>query len=58
MKNNMSQVDRIVRAFIAVLFGILVVGRVVSGTLAIILAIVAFVFLFTAVVRFCPLNSL
>lgn len=58
MKNNMSQVDRIVRAVIAVVFGILVTAKVVSGTLAIILAVVAVVFLFTALVGFCPLYTL
>lgn len=58
MKNNMSQVDRIVRAVIAVFFGILVAAKIVSGTLAIILAVVAVVFLFTALVGFCPLYTL
>jgi len=58
MKNNMSQLDRIVRAVIAVLFGILVAANVVSGTLAIILVVLAVVFLFTALVGFCPLYTL
>lgn len=58
MKSNMSQADRIVRAVIAVLFGVLVAAKVVSGALAIILAVVAVVFLFTALVGFCPLYTL
>lgn len=58
MKSNMGQLDRIVRAVVAVVFGVLVLGNFVSGTLAIILAVVAVIFLFTALVGFCPLYTL
>ncbi len=58
MKKNMSQLDRVLRAVIAVLFGVLVLGNFVSGTLAIVLMVVAIIFLFTALVGFCPLYTL
>lgn len=54
MFNNMSTVDRIIRVVIAaVLIWMYFTGRA-SGALAIVLLIVAAVFLFTSVRGFCP----
>jgi hypothetical protein len=58
MKNNMSSMDRIIRTVIAVIFGILIFAKLVTGTLAIILGVVAVIFLVTALIGFCPLYSL
>ena len=58
MKNNMSSMDRIVRAVVAVIIGVLIFTNVVSGTLAIILGVVAVIFLVTALIGFCPLYTL
>ncbi len=55
MNTNMGKVDRIVRAIIAVIFGILYFTGVISGTTGIILLIVGIVFLLTAFIGFCPL---
>jgi hypothetical protein len=58
MKNNMSSMDRIIRGIVAAIIGIFIFGNMVTGTLAIILGIVAVVLLVTALVGFCPLYSL
>jgi hypothetical protein len=58
MKNNMSSMDRIIRTVLAVIFGILIFAKLITGTLAIILGVVAVIFLVTALIGFCPLYSL
>jgi hypothetical protein len=58
MKNNMSSTDRIIRVVIAGLFGVLIFANVVNGTLAIILGVIAVVFLVTALIGFCPLYAI
>lgn len=55
MKSNVSNLDRIVRVLIAVVVGILYYTNVISGTLAIVLGIVAVIFLATSLINFCPL---
>lgn len=57
MKRNMSDIDRIVRVVLAVVFAYLYFGGVVVGTLGIILVVLGAVFLLTAVVGFCPLYA-
>ena len=57
-KNNMSSMDRIIRTVVAVIIGVLIFTNVVSGTLAIILGVVAVIFLVTALIGFCPLYTL
>lgn len=55
MKKNMGNIDRIIRVSLAVLVVILYFANVISGTWAVILGIVALVFLLTSFVGFCPL---
>ena len=55
MKKNMGNIDRIIRVSLAVLVAVLYFANVISGTWAIILGIVALVFLLTSFVGFCPL---
>jgi hypothetical protein len=50
--------DRIIRAVVAVIIGVLIFTNVVSGTLAIILGVVAVIFFVTALIGFCPLYTL
>ena len=57
MKRNMSNIDRIVRLVISALFAYLYFGGVVTGTLGVILLVLAGVFTLTAVVAFCPLYA-
>ena len=57
MKRNMSNIDRIVRVVVAALFAYLYFGGIVTGTLGIVLVVLAAVFTFTAIVAFCPLYA-
>lgn len=55
MKKNMGSADKIVRIIVALIIGGLYFSNAISGTMAIVLAILAVVFLATAFVGFCPL---
>ncbi|ATA74746.1 MULTISPECIES: YgaP family membrane protein [Capnocytophaga] len=55
MRTNMGATDRIIRLLIAVAIGILYFTNVISGTLAIVLGILAGVFVLTSFIGFCPL---
>lgn len=55
MKKNMGSVDKTVRVIIAIVLGILFYTNVISGTLGIILLILAGVFVLTSFISFCPL---
>jgi hypothetical protein len=55
MEKNMGTTDRIVRVVVAAVIAVLYFANVISGVLAIILGILALVFLATSAVGFCPL---
>ncbi len=55
MKKNMSNLDRIIRAALAVLVPVLYFTNIISGTWAIILGILAAILLLTSFVGVCPL---
>jgi len=55
MKKNMGGVDRIIRLFLAAIILALSVYEVITGTLEIILLILAGIFVVTSFVSFCPL---
>jgi hypothetical protein len=55
MKKNMGILDRVVRIVIALILIALYFTHVVTGTLGIVLLIVAAVFILTSIVSFCPL---
>ena len=55
MKQNMGSTDRIIRAVLAVVVAVLYFTNLISGTAAIILGILAIIFLLTSAVGFCPL---
>ena len=55
MKANMGTADKSVRIVLAIAVGVLYYYGVISGTLAIILGILAIVFVATNFVSFCPL---
>ena len=55
MKKNMGSVDRIVRVLIFVLVVVLYLTNQISGTAAIILGVLAIIFLLTSLISFCPL---
>lgn len=55
MKPNMGTVDKVVRIGAAVLIAVLYYMGTISGTLAVILLILAGIFVLTSLVSFCPL---
>ena len=57
MKKNMGTTDRAIRTVAAVVIGLLYFTGVISGTLAVVLSIVAVAFLLTSTVGFCPLYA-
>lgn len=58
MKKNMGAADRIIRVLLAIVFAALYFTGTVSGTLGIILLVLAGVFVFTSVISSCPLYSI
>ncbi len=57
MKKNMGSADRIIRIIIAAIIGVLYFSGTVSGTLGIVLLVLAVVFLLTSIISFCPLYA-
>lgn len=58
MKKNMGSADKAVRLLVAVVVLVLALTKVLTGTLAIVLIILAGVFVITSLVSFCPLYTL
>lgn len=58
MKKNMGIFDRILRIVLAIIVAILIYMETLTGTAAIVLGIIAGVFLLTSFVGFCGLYSL
>ncbi|MBN1397371.1 MAG: DUF2892 domain-containing protein [Bacteroidetes bacterium] len=55
MKKNMGSADRTIRIIAAFVIGILYFTGQITGTAAVILVVIALVFLLTSIVSFCPL---
>jgi hypothetical protein len=55
MKKNMGTIDRVIRILIALIIVVLYFTHAIAGTLAIILLILAGVFVITSLINFCPL---
>lgn len=55
MKKNMGALDRIIRLALVVLVAVLYFTGVISGTWAIVLGIIAVIFLATSLFGVCPL---
>jgi len=58
MKKNMGNVDRVIRILVALLVVILYFTHVITGTLAVILLILAAIFVVTSFIGFCHLYVL
>jgi len=58
MKKNMGPADRIIRISVAVIIAILYFEGLISGTTALILGVVAVIFLLTSFISFCPLYTI
>lgn len=57
MKKNMGMTDRVVRTIIAIVVAVLYFTGTVSGTLGIVLMVLAAIFLLTSLISFCPLYA-
>jgi hypothetical protein len=55
MKQNMGSIDKVVRVLVAVAIAVLYFTNQISGTTAIILGVLAVIFLLTSAIGFCPL---
>ncbi len=55
MKKNMGTADRIIRVIIAAIVGALYFTGTISGTLGLVLLVLAGVFVLTSLISFCPL---
>jgi hypothetical protein len=55
MKQNMGTADKVVRILAAIVIAGLYFTQVISGTLAILLLILAGIFILTSFMSFCPL---
>ena len=58
MKKNMGSLDRTLRIIVAALVAVLYFTGMIQGTWAIILLVLAVVFLLTSFVSFCPLYAI
>ncbi|MGQ9540715.1 MAG: YgaP family membrane protein [Armatimonadota bacterium] len=58
MTKNMGTLDRVIRLLIAVLIAVLYLTHTISGLTAVILGIVAVIFVLTSLVGYCPLYTL
>lgn len=53
----MGSADRIIRILIAAIVGVLYFTGTISGTLGIVLLVLAIIFVLTSLVSFCPLYA-
>ena len=58
MKKNMGSQDKLIRVIIAIIIAVLYFTNVISGTLAIVLLVVAGIFILTSIIGICPLYSI
>lgn len=57
LKKNMGTIDRVIRTIVAVAIIALYVTGQISGTLAIVLAVVTVAFLATSAIGYCPVYA-
>jgi len=55
MKKNMGTADKVLRILVAIIIAGLYFTNMISGTIAIILLVIAGVFILTSSMSFCPL---
>jgi hypothetical protein len=55
MKKNMGLIDRIIRVVLAAVVAVLYLTGQLTGTAAIVLGIIAVIFIITSAIGFCPL---
>ena len=55
MKKNMGSADRVVRLIVAAVIGVLYFTETITGTLGLVLLVLAVIFALTSFISFCPL---
>ena len=58
MTKNMGTVDRVIRVILAIVVILLYLAGTITGVAAIILSIIAAIFIITSIVGYCPLYVL
>jgi hypothetical protein len=58
MKKNIGSTDKIIRIAAAIIVAILYFTKIINGTTAIVLGIVAIILLLTSFINFCPLYAI
>ena len=58
MTTNMGSTDKIIRILVAVVIAALYFTNTITGTLGIVLMVLAVVFLLTSLIGFCPLYKI
>jgi Protein of unknown function (DUF2892) len=58
MKANIGSLDKVIRIFLAIVFAMLYITKMVEGTVSIILLVVGGVLLLTSIINFCPLYAI
>lgn len=58
MKKNIGNTDKLIRLVIALVIAVLYFADVISGTLAVVLGVVALVMVATALLNFCGLYAI
>ena len=58
MKKNLGNTDRIIRVIIAAVIATLYFMNILTGTFALVLLVLAIVFLVTSLAGFCPLYTI
>lgn len=57
MKKNMGTADKVIRLIIAAVVAYLYFAGIITGTLGIVLVVLAAVFVLTSLISFCPLYA-
>ena len=55
MKKNMGIADKVIRTLVALVIAVLFLTNILTGTLGIVMLVLAAVFLLTSFISFCPL---
>ncbi len=55
MKKNIGKADQVIRVLVAIAIGVLYFMNLISGTIAIVLLVLAGIFIVTSIVGICPL---
>ncbi|MEI6677579.1 MAG: DUF2892 domain-containing protein [Mariniphaga sp.] len=55
MKKNVGSIDKAIRILVAVVIAVLFFTNVISGTLGIVLLLLAVVFVIVSLISYCPL---